>query len=481
MELSLPTVLATLDVLVAATAIGFALVRTRGFGSTIAWVLVIVAFPLLGALAYFLVANPRVGRTRKRFRASLRRARTSSCASRGGLARLDGLAPVFQLARRVTGVAPTGGNEAVLLTRNGEAFARMESAIRAARTFVWTEYYIIAGDETGRRFLDLLADRATEGLDVRLLYDAVGSANIDRKGLAALVAAGGKVEAFLPVNPLRRRWAVHLRNHRKILVVDGDVGFTGGMNVADEYSGEGHGKPWRDTHLELRGPAVQDLAAIFLEDWCFATEEVLELPPCGAPVAASPTESEALPGVGPGTLVALLASGPEQRHNVTALAWFTGIATARKRCWITSPYFIPDDAMIRALASAALRGVDVRVLVPRVNDVALLGPAVRSYYPTLVQAGIQVFEYTPSMLHAKTLVVDGEWALIGSANLDMRSFRLNFEASALLWDPAFAGAMEARFLEDQGQSLPVTSSALAIRSVPARLLEGAAQMLSPLL
>ncbi|MGH9360340.1 MAG: cardiolipin synthase, partial [Thermoanaerobaculia bacterium] len=327
-----------------------------------------------------------------------------------------------------------------LLTENDRAFESVERAIGEARRSIWAEFYLIRNDETGRLFLDLLARRAREGLEVRLLYDAFGSFWLDAGLLRGIRRAGGRAEAFLPLNPLRRRWAIHLRNHRKMVIADGEAGFTGGMNMGDEYSGRarrrGGQRHFRDTHLELRGPAVADLAQIFAEDWYFATGEELRPSPPPAPPP------------GAGSVVAKLPSGPDQDQNASGLVYFSAIASARRRCYVTSPYFIPDAGTSRALVSAALRGVDARVLVPGRSDVALVGPAARSFYPQLVPAGVRVFEYQPRMLHAKTMAVDGAFSVVGSANVDMRSFRLNFEVGALILDSGFARDLEGRFLAD---------------------------------
>jgi cardiolipin synthase len=457
-----------------------ALSRRRGFAGTMVWIFAILAFPGVGALAYLLLANPSVVRTNRHRQRAAERVRQALPPGEptppSEVARL--LPPIerslLTLAARTTGLPATSGNLLALLTDNGDAFAHIEHALEQAQKLIWAEYYIINDDDTGRRFLTLLAERARKGVEVRLLYDAVGSSRMDRGALAALRDAGGKVEAFLPVNPFRRRWAIHLRNHRKILVVDGEVGFTGGMNIGDEYSGSGLRRrvrkllPWRDTHLLLRGPAVRDLAQIFAEDWCFATDELLE-PPSAAPATM------------PGSVVAILPSGPDQEANANGLTYFSGIASATERCYLTSPYFIPDDATVRALAAAALRGVDVRILVPSLSDVLLMRPAIRSYYPTLVRSGVRIYEYQPAMLHAKTMVVDGKFGTIGSANLDVRSFRLNFEVSALVCDPEFARVLEAQYQADLARSVEVTAKTLAGRGPIETVIEGAAQLLSPLL
>jgi cardiolipin synthase len=215
---------------------------------------------------------------------------------------------------------------------------------------------------------------------------------------------------------------------------------------------------------------VRDLALIFAEDWAFETEERLHLPQAAA---VEPKEL--------GCVVGILPSGPDQETNATGLTYFAGIAQARSRCLVASPYFIPDEATLRALVATAMRGVDVRVLVPQASDVAFMRTAIRSFYPTLIDAGIRVYEYQPAMLHAKTLIVDGEWCLIGSANLDVRSFRLNFEVSALVADRAFAAAVEKQFHADLASAVEITADAIEQRTFGRRLAEGSARLLSPLL
>lgn len=467
-------------------AITRAVTRAHGVERTIAWVLAILAFPGLGAITYLLIASPSVGRTTRKKRmakAAIRRA----LATRAGVGRLGSAAAertpeatVLHLAAAVTGLVPTSGNEVELLAESDSAFDSIEEALRAARHRVWAEYYIIRNDETGNRFLDLLLQKAKEGVEVRLLHDAVGSMGVCAERIKAILAAGGHAEMFLPVNPLRRRWAVHLRNHRKLIVVDGEIGFLGGMNVGDEYSGRARrrgGQHFRDTHLRVRGPAVADLAQTFAEDWAFATGETLETAVAIALRAKAPGRAARQDG----SVVAVLPSGPDQEHNANAMVYFAGITGATERLYLTSPYFIPDEPTIRALESAALRGVDVRLLVPDRCDVFAVGPAARSYFPALLAAGVRVYAYKRSMLHAKTMVVDGRWGIVGSANVDIRSFRLNFEIGAVIADPAFAARMAVRFLADLEESAEVTAEAVARRGLLRRMQEGTARLLSPLL
>lgn len=466
------TLLSLLVFALDAWAIVRACSRGGGVQATLSWLFAILAFPLVGALAFFALASPSVRRVkllRRRSVAQLRR------ASGGALASPDAVQgdALLDLAANLTGIAPTAGNAVELLTDNVATFDRIEAALRGAKRQIWAEYYIIRNDETGRRFLDLLVERARAGVEVRLLYDALGSFQIDAERLRAVVAAGGQVRSFQPMNPLRRRLAVHLRNHRKLIVVDGEVGFTGGMNVGDEYSGrrrrEGL-KSFRDSHLELAGPAVGSLAEAFREDWAFAGGGAL--PRLPAP-PSSAGES----------LVAVVTSGPDQEHNASAFVHFAAIASARRRVYLSTPYFIPDEATVAALVSSALRRVDVRVLLPAlsVSDVKIAAYAARSYYGKLLRGGVRIFEYEPSMLHGKTLVADGQIACVGSANVDLRSYRLNFEIGALINDTRFAATLERRFLRDVAHANEVTLELLARQTRTMRFLCAAARLLSPLL
>ena len=466
-------------------ALAHAVTRHLGVASTLAWIFFILFLPGAGAVAYFLLASPRIRTTRRRRRLAGEAVRAAIRRSLGRTpfpAEVDQASPlarsVLFLGTRLTGLPPRAGNRVELLLDNERAFRAKEDAVRAAERSVWAEYYIVEDDATGRGFLADLADRARAGCDVRLLYDAVGSSGLPEEGLEELRAAGGRAEAFLPVNPLRRRWSAHLRNHRKLLVVDERVGFTGGMNIGDVYalgaaavSGSSRSRrerPWHDAHLRVEGPAVFDLATVFAEDWTFASGE--HLVPTSIPI---PTAG--------GSVVAVLPSGPDQAANANAQTYFAALSGAHERCWLTTPYFVPDEPTVAALRNAAYRGIDVRVLVPARSDVPVAQAAGRFFYPTLLRSGVRIFEYQPAFLHAKTVVVDGSWALVGSANLDFRSFTLNFELGALVFDRAFAALLEERFARDLAESVEVTRPSVERRGFADRARLGLARLLSPLL
>jgi cardiolipin synthase len=461
---SLGGVLVALDV----AAIAVLLYRGRGVERTLAWLFAILAFPGVGSLAYFAVANPRVRKLTRRKRAA-HRAVVGPCSLESAPAEPDG--GIMALVERATDLPSTRGNRVDVLVEDDLAFQLVEETLESAQCSIWAEYYLIRRDETGRRFLELLAARVQDGIDVKLLYDSVGSLGLDRDRLCSQ-AAGGCV-AFHPVNPFRRRWAVHLRNHRKLIVVDGKTAFTGGMNIGDEYSGRARRRGslhFKDTHLRLEGPCVQHLEEVFREDWLFASgEELAASKPSPLPCAENTAR------------VAVVPSGPDQERNASHLVYFAAIARAQNSIRLTSPYFVPDESMLLALITAALRGVDVRILVPEKPDAALVGPASRSYFAGLLRGGVRIFEYLPAMLHAKTLVVDDVLSIVGSANLDIRSFRLNFELGALVEDRATAGVLTQRFDRDLKESREVVLADVEAWSVARRIGTGAARLLSPLL
>lgn len=439
---------------------------------TLAWIFSVIAFPAIGAITYLILSGPSLHRT-------IRRRRNANAQVRsGGGPEPPQPAPtatmsdtVLQTVESLTGMPATLGNLVVPLIDADHAFHALETGIERATRRIHAEYYIVRNDETGRRFLDLLTRQAAAGVEVRFLYDAMGSFGLDAVRLEALKRAGARVEAFLPLSPWRRRWAVQQRNHRKIVIVDDTVAFTGGMNVGNEYSGRVRRRGdllFRDSHVQIDGPAVADLAQVFREDWAFATGEALDPPQfCGVPQGAA--------------RVGIVPSGPDQPVNANSMVYFASINAARRRVSLTSPYFIPDSPTMRALTAAALRGVDVRILVPARCDVWLVGMAARTYYRPLIAAGVRIFEYERSMLHAKTIVVDEEFCVVGSANVDVRSFRLNYELSAAVADEAFSRDMERRFQEDLQHSREVTSRTGRNTAWWRRLRDQVARLLSPLL
>ena len=329
------------------------------------------------------------------------------------------------------GRMPSLANNEVKLLINGEAtFAAIFDAIRDARQAVLIQFFIIHDDDLGRRLQALLLEKAAQGIAVYVLYDRVGSHALPASYSATLREAGVHIHAFATRRGWLNRFQVNFRNHRKIVVVDGICGFVGGHNVGDEYLGKQPPlAPWRDTHVQVVGPVVASLQESFAEDWFWATRR---LPPM------------ILPDTFPedGVLCQLLASGPADPQETCSLFFVEAIHAAEERVWITTPYFIPDEAVFAALRLAVLRGVDVRIMLPSRPDHYVVYAASSLFAFEAVHAGVRIFRYEPGFLHQKVVLVDSEISAIGSANLDNRSFRLNFELMLLTVDEDFARQVE---------------------------------------
>lgn len=366
------------------------------------------------------------------------------------------------------------GNQVELLI-NGEAkFPRMLEAIAGAKQHIHLEYYIIENDVLGNQIKDLLIAKAKAGVQVRLIYDDFGSKSIRGTFVKELRAAGAEVYPFNPIKVRLLASKINYRNHRKIVVVDGWCGFIGGINICDKYvNTEEPGRLfWRDTHLRIEGPAVRHLQGIFLQDWAYCSGRSIELEEQFYPPYATPTG---------GTAVQVVAGGPDCPRSIILLSMLKAINLARHSVLITTPYFIPDTSIINALKMAALTGVEVRLLVPGISDSLTVNMATRSYFKGLLKAGVKVHLYDRGFVHAKTMVVDGSLAVVGTANMDIRSFDINFEVNANVYDETIAKALEAAFREDLTRAREVDAEAWKERSFKEVFPERLARLLSPLL
>lgn len=449
--------------------------------SAIAWSLAVIMLPAVGPLLFFVFGYQTISRpiTKRRHRKKAYRSLSANAPAEATPG--DGSPPLAvpkrwevlaKLAHHPDGFPVTPGNRVGLFHEGEAAYAAMLAAIEAARHHVHIQFFIVRADDSGRRFFAALAAAARRGVEVRFLFDAVGSYALSSRPVRELIAAGGKTAGFLPVlNPLYR-FRINLRNHRKIVVVDGRVGFTGGLNVGDEYLGRNpkHGY-WRDTHLKLEGPAVESLQRVFLEDWHFATNEAVRGPAYYPPHAPHPGAS----------LVQIVHSGPDVEYKAIRETYFAGILRGRKRVWIASPYYVPDAGLRDALVLAGRAGVDVRFLGLFRPDHAVAFFAARYYWGELLAAGVQVYQYARGMMHSKYMLVDGEWASVGSANFDNRSLLLNYEANALIYDAAVVAELEAGFLSDLEWSVRIDPAVFAARPLASKLAENAARLLSPVL
>jgi cardiolipin synthase len=375
-----------------------------------------------------------------------------------------------EMAEEVGGGPPMPVTDLTPFYEGEPLYAALLEAIHGAKEHVHLEYYIFDPGEIGRRVAAALMRQAAAGVAVRLLVDGIGSKRLGRRFRERLEAAGVQL-AFFNAARLTRFLprTVNFRTHRKIAVVDGRIAFTGGINITDAQTAEFSGQQaWRDTHLRLEGIAARALQAVFAENWFFATGEALSDLPFypGAPLEGA-------------HLVQVVPSGPDREEPAIRDLFFAAIAGARRRVLLTTPYFVPDEAIATALRTAALRGLEVRLLVPEVSDAKLVNAAARTFYDVVLAAGGHVHLYEPRMLHAKTLVIDDEIAVVGTANMDNRSFRLNFEVVAVLYGEEPARNLAAQFERDLQHTRELTAEERKKVPLPSRLLESVARLFSP--
>jgi cardiolipin synthase len=376
------------------------------------------------------------------------------------------------LARQLGAPPMIEGNAIEVYHDGATAYDAMCDAIARAERHVHMQFFITRADDSGRRFMNALAERARAGVEVRFLYDAVGSWLLHNRVLRILTGAGGQVAPYLTLlNPLRRRAQINLRNHRKLLVVDGKVGFTGGLNVGDEYLGRSKFfGPWRDTFIRVEGPAVSGLQRVFAEDWDFSTDEALSADTY-YPVHRSAGSDR----------VQVAWSGPDQDIKVIREVYFAAILRAHKRVWLATPYFVPDAGLFDALCLAARLGRDVRVLCPFRPDKWLPHLAGRYNWSELMRAGAKVYQYTNGFMHAKVLMVDDVWSSVGTANFDNRSLLLNFEVTCLIESEEVQKNLEAAFLRDFACSIRLVPEVFSERPFVAKMAENACRLFSPVL
>jgi cardiolipin synthase A/B len=424
--------------------------------SAIAWIMAILFLPFIGAFLYLLVGTERITNKGKQKLASNLKLRKKlsdlkdSWASKnlphGSSEFSEGIRDIMRISSELSLFAPVGNNEVKILVDAEETYKEMEEVIMGAEQQISLEYYIFYPDKVGTRFRDLLAEKARQGVKVHFLYDAIGSHKLgwSWKFLEGFRKAKIEPRDFLPIRTFFRPWNINLRNHRKVLIVDNNIGFTGGINIGEDFLNQ-DGKCWRDTHIMIKGPAVIQLQWVFFEDWHFATGEDLL------------SHDYFLPSKSKGIYMAqVVPSGPDESGDAIQKVFFTAITRARKSVYLTTPYFVPDQTIITALQTAAMRGVDVKLLLPEKSDHRFVLLAGRSYYDDLLKCGVKIFEYMKGIIHAKMLVVDGEIVVIGSANVDMRSFSYSFEVNVNVYSLEFANGAEKVFLADLKNSRELT-------------------------
>ena len=367
----------------------------------------------------------------------------------------------------------TRRNKVKLLLNGEEKFPEVLEAIRNAKHHIHIEYYIYEWDEIGEQVAELLIQKANEGVKVRFIYDDFGSPNIKKKTEERMRKAGIEIYPFQKVHFYLLANRLNYRNHRKIIVIDGQIGFTGGINVSDKCINNGsHKLFWRDTHLRIDGPGVFYLQYLFLADWNFCSGKVLAPEKFHFSVPADSKDD---------CFLQVAASGPDSVQPSILFSLLQAIYLARKEILITTPYFIPGDSILQALRIAALSGLSVKLLVPGVADSRLVNAASKSYYEDLLCAGVDIYMYQKGFVHAKTLVADGILSIIGTANMDLRSFELNFEVNVMLYDRKFSEQLRTVFFKDLEDAEKIDKDAWCQRPAYNQLPERIARLFSHVL
>ena len=451
----------------------YAIMNMRSAQGASAWVVGLLLFPFLAIPLYWIFQ-------RNKFKGYVSARRSGNQALRDlidesalayateyRVAEDDGYHPALKAMETISLQPLTGHNHLDLLIDGEATFESMFAAMDEARDYLLVQFYIVGEDGIGCELRDRMIRYARNGIRVYFIYDEIGS-SISEDYIKRLQDAGVEVNPFKAVG--RGKLHVNFRNHRKIVVVDGHTTFLGGMNVADMHlSRKPSMSPWRDTHMKIVGPAAQAAQLVFLEDWYWGAGEMPKL-------NWRPT-----PADGRDSRVLVLPSGPADDLETCSLFFHHLITSARRRLWITSPYFVPDRAVQMALQLAALRGVDVRILIPRISDSVLVKFAVHAFIPDFVPVGVKLYWYRSGFVHQKVMLVDDDLATVGTANLDNRSLRLNFEVIALVADENFAREVEAMLARDFENADPVPVHDYDGRNIGFRLLAKSARLLAPIL
>ncbi len=451
-----------------------AVMQTRTEQGAVAWAFALNTMPVVAVPAWMVFGSDEIENYQSAMRVGKDEVRPLARKLMGKLPPDASSADHGEVLRRLQKIGSLPlmeGNAATLLVDGEATFAAILDAISGAEEYILVQFYIFREDETGKAFRDALVAKAREGVAVYILLDDVGSMGLSKEFIESMKSEGIRLNFIMDVVGKSNRFQLNFRNHRKIVVVDGKRGFLGGLNVGDEYLGKDPKlTPWRDTHMEWRGPIVKALQVPFAEDWRWATGELLDQ-----------LDWEIRPEDTAGEMEALcLATGPADPFETCAMGFLTLIDGARDRIWLATPYFVPDDKIVTALQLAAIRGVDVRVILPGLSDSKLVYLSSFSYLKELEDAGVRFYRYQKGFLHQKVMIVDDSLSAIGSANLDNRSFRLNFEVVGIVSDTAFNAEVSRMLEDDLANSKPTEAKALTDRSFWFRLSVRLARMLAPI-
>ncbi|WP_350285324.1 cardiolipin synthase [uncultured Croceitalea sp.] len=438
---------------------------------TLAWLLAIFTIPVGGILLYLMLGRNR--RKNKLFPLKNEFLKNLDLdESDVRVVNTDVGGKTTKLIYHTSNYPLTQQNEVLVLNDGRETFESIFSALERAQKNIHIQYYIFEEGHLANRLLEVLKAKANKGITIRLLYDGIGSYSLSKKYIKALEKAGVIVYQFLPFKFGRFLSSLNYRNHRKIIVIDSQIGFTGGINISDKYlRGEDTLGSWRDVHLRIDGVSAYLLDTVFLADWYLASAEKVTIAKQKPEIATDQSTS----------IVQIVPSGPDDDFAIMEQVYFSMINNAKKCVYISNPYIIPNYAVLQSLKTAALSGLDVRLLMSSSTDSKLVDWCVRAYFEAYLKAGIKVYLYPKGFLHSKVVVCDDDQVSVGTANLDDRSLHQNYEVNALVYDEKICTQLKEQFLSDCKKSIELNYSGYKQRAWPAKVLEGVAKLMSPLL
>ncbi|RTE11113.1 cardiolipin synthase [Paenibacillus whitsoniae] len=476
------TVLFVVNIALALTVV---FLERRNVAATWSWLMVLLFIPILGFVLYVMLGQNLSRRKLYKWnKRVLQRVENATMEQRAQLLNdtfayadpmLRNYRYLIALNAATNNAYLTQDNDVQIFTDGRELFDDLLASIEQARMHIHVQYYIVKNDELGRRVLDVLTRKAREGVEVRFLYDDIGSRTLRDSFFREFVQAGGKKAAFFPSRIPFLNYRVNYRNHRKLVVIDGQIGYLGGFNIGNEYLGlNPRFGYWRDTHLRITGSAVWALQSRFMLDWNLASPQQLEVESMFFQRPIPPEPKERVP-------MQIIASGPNETWPHFVFTFLKLIQMAESRILLQTPYFIPEESILNALRIAALSGIDVRIMIPQKADHLFVHWASLYYVGELLHAGVKCYFYDAGFLHAKTMIVDGKVASVGTANFDIRSLRLNFETNALMFHEGTAKKLEITFWRDMEGCLELTLEEYEKRSLRIRFLESISKLVSPIL
>lgn len=451
--------------------IGVVISENRNPVKSLAWVTVLLVVPAVGLILYFFfgrsIKNKRFISRRNRRKLKKHEPARAFNPSRSDLS-LESIQQI-KLGQSLTGAPYYDGNSAEIFNNGRDKFKAMFDDIRKARTYIYLQYYIFNDDAIGRELADLLMEKSRQGLDVKVIYDHVGSFKTKSRFFKQMRQAGVEVYPFFKVTFPFFGTRINWRNHRKICLIDGQIGYIGGMNIADRYIDGGKFPVWRDLHLRVAGPVLKSLNHSFSSDWNFMGRPIPE------GMAGEPKADEGELGM------QLITSGPTGQWSNIGLVFLKSIGNAKKAVYLQTPYFLPTEGLLRALQAAALSKIDVRIMIPRRSDSALLRYASFSYIKECLRSGIKFYLYDKGMLHSKAIIVDDEFATVGSTNFDFRSFEHNFESNLFIYSKKFNRSLKDQFMADLESSTRVLPYDWDRRPLKSKVLESIVRLFAPIL